>query len=214
MRFKAVTGAGLIIIALLLTIMGSSRIINVAASVAPDLNIEGVVLPYTGLVVPLIYPTPQPWIYYNINVSVANQGSADAGSFNVSFTVHLEGDIKPEYERKKTIAAVQQGASESFLFDFNPQDYGNYTLTITADSDNDIVELDETNNTWTVWMIGTIRGDMDGDGDVDYDDLIMFAGAYGIWFEIPPYPRGDFDWDGDSDYDDFIMFAGNYGMSI
>lgn len=203
----------IVAISLFLAIVTSPRITVVAEQAAPDLTIEGIVLPY-WTPVPMFYPTPEPWLFYYINVTVTNQGTADAGSFNVSFTVHLEGEIMPDYGRKKTIGGLQQGTNETFLFDFKPLDYGTYTLTITADCDNDIVELDETNNVKIASAIGTIRGDLDGDGDCDYDDFIIFAGLYGKRFESPPYPTADTDWDGDVDYDDFIFLSGNYGMSI
>jgi len=177
----------------------------------PDLTIEGIVLPYVGPV-PLVYPTPEPQLYYDINVTVAST-VADAGFFNVSLTVHLDGEIMPEYGRERTVEGLRQDTSETVTFDFNPQDYGNYTLTITADCDDDIFEDDETNNVKVTWVLGTIRGDFDGDGDVDPDDFSVFAGIYGSRFTSPPYPTADIDWDGDVDPDDFSIFAGNYGQT-
>ncbi len=57
-------------------------------------------------------------------------------------------------------------------------------------------------------------GDCDVDRDVDYDDFIVLAGAYGSSSGEPAYDgRADFDRDGDVDYDDFINLAGNYGTS-
>jgi hypothetical protein len=192
---------------------GKTDVVLTISEVAPDLSIEGVVLPYIGAV-PLIYPTPEPGIYYVINVTVTNQGTAEAGSFNVSFTVHLEGEIIPEHGRKETVESLQQGANENLLFDWNPQEYGNYTLTIAADSDNDITELDETNNVRSRWVIGTIRGDIDGDGYVGSADFSALAGLYGIGFPFPPYPTVDINWDGYVGSADFSMLAATYGQSI
>ncbi len=57
-------------------------------------------------------------------------------------------------------------------------------------------------------------GDCDVDRDVDYDDFIVLAGAYGSSLGQPGYDeRADFDRDDDVDYDDFIILAGNYGQS-
>ena len=180
---------------------------------APDLTIEGIVLPYISPV-PLIYPTPDPEFYYEINVTVTNEGTADTGSFNVSFSAYWEDEEMPESWEKKTIASLQQGEAKTVLFDFRPENYGNYTLIIMADCDNDVAELDEANNIKMTWVIGTIAGDLDGDGDVDFDDFIIFAGKYGRQFPFPPYPTADIDWDGDVDFDDFIILAGKYGQSI
>ncbi len=73
------------------------------------------------------------------------------------------------------------------------------------------------NTCWSGKMhsIITIIGDVDGDLDVDYDDFIVLAGAYGSSSGHPAYrPEADFDDDGDVDYDDFIVLAGNYGKTI
>ena len=178
----------------------------------PDLTIEGVVMPYMGFI---IYPIPEPDpFFYLINVTVTNQGTSDAGRFNVSFTVHLEGEIMPEYGRKKTVEGLQQGANEILLFEWDPQDYGNYTLTIAADSDNDIVELDETNNVRITWVIGTIGGDMDGDGYVGSADAGILNGSYGTSYPFPPYPPADIDWDGYIGSADAGILNGAYGTSI
>ena len=190
-----------------------------ALSLAPDLCIEGVVLPYT---MPQIYVGRPSWMnQYNISVTVANRGTADAGGFNVSFSAYLEGELILEYERRKTVEGLQQGSVEIWTFDFNPEYYGNYTLTITADCDNDIVELDEANNVESAWIIGTIlcdnQGDVSGslcDGDVDYYDFIHFAADYNHVFVGPPYPTTDVDWDGDVDYNDFLAFANLYGKHV
>jgi hypothetical protein len=55
-------------------------------------------------------------------------------------------------------------------------------------------------------------GDTDGDHDVDYDDFIALAGAYGTSTGDAGYdPNADFDEDGEVNYDDFIVLAGAYG---
>ncbi len=57
-------------------------------------------------------------------------------------------------------------------------------------------------------------GDCDGDYEVDYDDFIILAGAYGTSVgEAGYHARADLDNDGDVDYDDFITLAGAYGTS-
>lgn len=68
----------------------------------------------------------------------------------------------------------------------------------------------------------TLAGDCDKDSghDVDYDDFMILAGAYGSNSGDPAYDeRADFDGprregDGDVDYDDFIVLAANYGKSV
>ena len=187
---------------------------------APDLSIEGIVLPYWG---PVLYinPAPSPEFFYMINATVTNLGTTDAGSFNVSFSVLLNEIEVPEYDRKKTISGLAQGASETVWFEFGPENYGNYTLFMEADCDNDVLEADETNNVKPTWVIGTITGDLCGDssgsppdGDVDWFDFGEFVGIYGMSFEQPPYDPRDFNYDGAVDWFDFGIFAQNFGRKV
>jgi len=203
-------------VALSLVILPSVRALIEPEQALPDLSIEGILLPYFSPVplYCLIYPTPPPSFGYKINVTVTNLGAADAARFNVSFTVHFEEQIMPELGRNKTVEGLLQGAKTTFLFDFHPQDYGNYTLIITADSGNDIIELDETNNVKIARVKCSIRGDFDGDGRVGSADFSILAGNYGRRFESPPYPTADQNWDGYVGSADFTFLAGNYGKSI
>jgi len=181
---------------------------------APDLDIEGIVLPYILVYHPVVYPNPPLGSAYEIRATVTNQGTEDGGSFNISFSVYLNETEVPEYGREKTIFGLAQDMNETVLFDFTPNEYGNYTLIIDADCDNDVVELDETNNVKMTWVIGTIQGDIDGDGDVDWFDFGYFADAYGRTFEQPPYHPADFNYDGAVDWYDFGIFAQNYGQNV
>lgn len=205
-----------IAIGLILVIVVSNGVLVEAEQTAPDLIIEGILLPYWSPIYAycLVYPTPPPSLGYKINVTVTNVGTADAAGFNVSFTVHFEEQIMPELGRKKTLVGLQQGAKTTFLFDFGPQDYGNYTLTITADSDNAIFELDETNNVKIAWVKCSRQGDVNGDGYVGSADFSSLAANYGRRFLSPPYPTADINWDGYVGSADFSLIAANYGKSI
>ena len=59
-----------------------------------------------------------------------------------------------------------------------------------------------------------IRGDFDGDVDIDYKDIVSFVDAYIVYVEqgmLNPEDReGDMDNDGDIDYDDIISFVDAY----
>jgi hypothetical protein len=58
-----------------------------------------------------------------------------------------------------------------------------------------------------------LRGDMDCDGDVDFDDIDPFvlglnnAAQYELDFGLPPEAKGDMDGDGDFDFDDIDGFV-------
>jgi len=212
--------SGILVTLILFTGLIGMISVPVVTEVIPDLSIEGIVLPYWGFVLQF-YPTPDPEFFYMINATVANLGTADAGSFSISFSVLLDETEVPEYYRKKTISGLAQGASETVWFDLRLEDYGIYTFFIEADCDNDIPEADETNNVKTTWVIGTITGDFCGDssgsppdGDVDWFDFCEFACSFGRTFEQPPYDPADINYDGAVDWFDFGTFAANYGNTV
>jgi len=61
-------------------------------------------------------------------------------------------------------------------------------------------------------VIVCMKGDFDGDGDIDIFDFVNFADAYGATQGDLNYnPVGDFDNDGDVDIFDFVAFADGYG---
>ena len=114
------------------------------------------------------------------------------------------------------VTALAQGATSIRTFNWNTTGVtpGNYTISAVASTVSD--ELNTDNN---IRSDGTVRikmlGDCDGDGDVDYNDFIVLAGAYGSTIGQPAYrPEADFDQDGDVDYADFIVLAADYGKHL
>ena len=86
-------------------------------------------------------------------------------------------------------------------------EYGNVTLTITGEADGTPFE-----GTDTVKVL--FPGDVDDDGDVDPDDLYLFAGAYGTRLGDAAYNwAADFNEDGSIDPEDLYILAGNYGRT-
>ena len=84
-----------------------------------------------------------------IGVTVENNGTANAGSFNVSLDV--EGTVLA-----KTIPLLLIGANTTLKFEYTPLVSGSYKLNATADPENLIKELNETNN-WMVKFISAIE---------------------------------------------------------
>ncbi len=63
--------------------------------------------------------------------------------------------------------------------------------------------------------IFTILGDMDGNGNIDSNDLYLLARAYGTSVGNPDYNwLADLDRDDDVDSDDLNLFAGKYGIYV
>jgi hypothetical protein len=71
-------------------------------------------------------------------------------------------------------------------------------------------EVDEQSTTVTVVDSGR-PGDADGDGDVDYYDLLELISEYGKTNPGPNDLDSDFDGDGDVDYYDLLILIANYG---
>jgi len=158
---------------------------------------------------------------YSVYVNVTNQGTADAGSFNVSFSTYWEyAPEVPESLEKKAVTSLGQGVTESMQFDFSAMNYGNYTIVVMADCDAAVAELDETNNVKTEWVLATVLGDIDGDGHSGPWDYARFRVAYGSRGPPQKDPADpnydiwcDFDRDGDVDAFDYAILRVNYGSS-
>jgi hypothetical protein len=58
----------------------------------------------------------------------------------------------------------------------------------------------------------TIPGDLDGDGDVDLNDLAILLAHYGMTSGAD-YEDGDLDGDGDVDLNDLTLLLANYGST-
>ena len=59
--------------------------------------------------------------------------------------------------------------------------------------------------TWVSRIILPIEGDLDGDGDVDIQDLAILLASYHV------DAGGDIDGDGDTDIQDLAILLANYG---
>ena len=74
-------------------------------------------------------------------------------------------------------------------------------------------DMDPANNTISAGNVNVIYwGNMDGDCDIDYDDIVYFADGYILYWTPPGEtdPLCDFDCDDDVDYDDIVNFADSY----
>jgi len=60
----------------------------------------------------------------------------------------------------------------------------------------------------TIEILDGVPGDLDGDGDVDLQDLAILLAAYGV------DAGGDVDGDGDTDLNDLALLLANYGHSV
>ena len=163
-----------------------------------------------------------PSYYYDgFWVGMTNQGNTV--SFNVS-----EDTVKDFYIEMRLTCWGGTGYLKSHTRgNFSIQN-SSFTISGIGDDDTHVgtfLSPKEAQGTWYhpedrygCWGSGTwwsqpaaAKGDFDGDGDVDFDDFVVFAGAYGTSKGDPTYDvSADFDDDGDVDFDDFVEFAGVY----
>jgi len=94
-------------------------------------------------ILPIAIETPAT-VYANlsntISTSIKNNGTAPAGSFNISLSA--DGS---SVDRVR-VYGLDAGEGTNVSFEWTPFLAGNYNLTVIADSDDEIVETNETNN--------------------------------------------------------------------
>lgn len=59
--------------------------------------------------------------------------------------------------------------------------------------------------------IGTLPGDLDGNGDVAFADFLVLSGNFGQ--TLPSYVDGNIDLQGGIDFADFLVLSGNFGLT-
>ena len=148
-----------------------------------------------------------------VTVKVKNKGHFTE-NFAVTVYYYRQG-ISTSIRRYVINLAPGANITLTTIWDTTGISYGtaglNYTIYAHATVHPDEIRKDD--NTYFDGTI-TVRypGDLDGDGDVDWSDFVLFAAGY-LTFPPDPIliPLADLDYDGDVDGDDFILFTGYYG---
>lgn len=120
----------------------------------------------------------------------------------------IVGSATGTYARREDASVVRLGACANQAFDAveDPQDHftvdGTLNIPVTISSNTPGISLEVIQHSF-----GLFDGDMDGDGQVCWNDRILFYAAYGSSLGGPAYsPRGDFDIDGDIDVSDWVAY--------
>lgn len=83
---------------------------------------------------------------------------------------------------------------------------GRYTEAADLNADGTITEAD-------LQLLldgrGVVAGDLDFDGDVDFEDFLGFSEQFGA--SRRQFSRGDFDCSGAVDFSDFLALSANFG---
>ena len=76
----------------------------------------------------------------------------------------------------------------------------------------DRIWLDQISTSYGTQPTVGMKGDFDGDGNIDWDDFVEFCYCYNSCVGDNNYNEvGDFDHSGCIDFDDFVAFADVYG---
>jgi serine protease AprX len=87
-------------------------------------------------------------------------------------------------------------------------------LDVAVDPQQVVVQGIEGIETTTTTATSLCPGNLDGDGDVDKDDLLTFAATFGSVSGMPNYDAAaDLDEDGDIDAGDLKIFISNFGST-
>jgi hypothetical protein len=119
--------------------------------------------------------------YYPVEVTINNAGGLAAGTFYVELEVYSYNTSSIEDSQEISVASLAGGASTvvNFTSLFHPTYTGDYRLTATVDSQDDIVEDDETNNALIEDNVPvTVIGDINGDQSVNILDGVVISLAY------------------------------------
>jgi hypothetical protein len=139
-----------------------------------------------------------------INATVENQGD-----FEETFNVTAKYDDKIIQTINGVYLAAHTSTNMTFSWNTKGVTKGNYIISAGASVVPDEVDIaDNTFSNLTVTV--TWLGDMDGDCDIDEDDLWHFCAMFLFYYKTYPRrldPRCDLDEDCDIDEDDLWIFC-------
>lgn len=128
-------------------------------------------------------------------------------SADMFFTIRTNDVCDATWSVDGSIVKTEEDVTRSY-YSMKSASAGEHDIevTVTGSSGNDSVS-------WSLEVEASenMKGDFDGDMDVDFDDFVEFAEVYESTSSDWNYsPIFDFDDDGNVDFDDFVEFAGVY----
>lgn len=144
-----------------------------------------------------------------LNVTFKNQGNYTE-TFNATIYANVTTAVTIV-----TDIVIARGESKVVTFVWNTTGMMKGIYNLTAVAWQVPGELDVADNAlMDGWVLVTIPGDVEGDGDVDIFDIVKIAGVYGTETSDPQYDiELDVDCDGEIDIFDIVAAACHYGES-
>jgi hypothetical protein len=151
----------------------------------------------------------------SFNATFCNLGSEGSGPFNISFSaLWIEGNLT-ECSMQTQLENLNPGNVFTEVFDFEPRNLGHYLLNFTVDAEDEVSELDESNNSIELLLESHPSVDLNGDGKVNIQDIAIVAIAYGSE-PVDPHWNAVADLDKNSIINivDVTMVAKDYGKTV
>ena len=143
------------------------------------------------------------YVFY-ANGAACNGPIVSITNLNTGKTWEAETNATSNYYRLNLTSCVDVNASEVLRFDASSPDRTRTNTTEYTVTQADIDAGGLFNFNITLGMLPRI-GDMNGDGEVDFDDVIALAKH--VYFGDPVYDDPDVNGDGEVDFDDVILLA-------
>jgi parallel beta-helix repeat protein len=172
------------------------------------------------------WPTPQRdvailAIYESTNIATVGEIIdfevivKNEGYMTETFNVTLENNVTVIEERTVTDLAPHTNTSLIFNWNTSTVSPGYYLISATADPVPTETDLADNTMTDGTIQITSIPGDINGDGTIDINDLILLTEAYGATSTSPNWnPDADLNDDGIIDVYDQQLLSQNYGATI
>jgi len=150
--------------------------------------------------------------YYPVEVTAHNNGTEATEPFYIELEVFWVNGSLLEGSTEILVPSLAGGTSVvvNFTVFFHPMHTGHYRLTATVDSQDDVIETNETNNFLVQSNIPvTVMGDVNYDGEVNVLDGVILSLA---WAATPSDPR----WNicADVNHDEVINILDGVRVSI
>jgi len=120
---------------------------------------------------------------FNLEVTVKNQGSKDAGGFWIDWYADLAAPPSPHDfgDKYMSLSSLDAGATHVMSKTYTYDGPGNFDMYAQVDSDQHITESNEANNVFgpvTIEVVDDFDPDFNKDGNVDGSDLALFAADF------------------------------------